>query len=122
MNKRLIGSEREEQAAAFLRARGMEILVHSFRCRLGEIDLVARDGDTLVFVEVKYRYSGRFGWGEEHVDRKKQATIVQWQSRSINFVRRTRFLVSITHPSRFGPVFRQPLPVPFQEPPVPFHL
>ena len=58
MNKRLIGSEREEQAAAFLRARGMEILVHSFRCRLGEIDLVARDGDTLVFVEVKYRYSG----------------------------------------------------------------
>ena len=77
MNNRLIGSEREEQAAAFLCARGMEILVHSFRCRLGEIDLVARDGDTLVFVEVKYRYSGRFGWGEEHVDRKKQATIFQ---------------------------------------------
>ena len=65
MNKREIGSSHEVQAAEFLQARGMTVLMHSFRCRLGEIDLIALDGDTLVFVEVKYRYSDRFGWGED---------------------------------------------------------
>ena len=75
MNKRLVGSEHEEQAAAFLRGQGMEILFRNFRCRIGEIDLVAKDEDTLVFVEVKYRFSDRYGWGEAHVDKKKQATI-----------------------------------------------
>ena len=71
MNKRLVGSAHEEQAAAFLRGQGMQILFRNYRCRVGEIDLIARDGDTLVFIEVKYRYSDRYGWGEEHVGKKK---------------------------------------------------
>ena len=99
MNKRLIGSEREEQAAAFLRERGFEILVHSFRCRLGEIDLIAKDGDTLVFIEVKYRGSDRFGWGEEHVNAKKQATIFQVAQVYLN-----RFCRKAPPPCRFDVV------------------
>ena len=75
MNKRLVGSRHEEQAASFLRERGLEILTSNFRCRIGEIDLIAREENTLVFVEVKYRFSDRYGWGEEHVHKKKQATI-----------------------------------------------
>ena len=70
--------EREEQAAAFLRARGMEILVHSFRCRLGEIDLVARDGDTLVFVEVKSVWNNQEGNPAARVNTLKQKKI--WQT------------------------------------------
>lgn len=76
MNKRQQGSFREKEAAAFLESKGFRILQRNFRCRLGEIDLIARDGAWLVFVEVKYRRSERYGWGEEHVDKRKQQRII----------------------------------------------
>ncbi len=76
MNKRRLGSLREGEAAAFLESQGFRILEKNFRCRLGEIDLIARDGPCLVFVEVKYRRSDRYGWGEEHVDKRKQQRII----------------------------------------------
>lgn len=47
----------------------------NFRCRLGEIDLIARDGRYLVFVEVKYRHTGESGWAASAVNRKKQMAI-----------------------------------------------
>ncbi len=75
MNKRTVGGLFEDRAAAYLRGEGMEILFRNFRCRLGEIDLIARDEEELVFVEVKYRYSDACGTGEFHVDRRKQQTI-----------------------------------------------
>ena len=77
MNKREIGGEREQDAAVYLERRGMRILARNFRCRIGEIDLIALDEGVLVFVEVKYRRSDRFGWGEEHVDKRKQQTIAK---------------------------------------------
>ena len=49
------GSFYEERAAAYLKDRGLEILCRNYRCPCGEIDLIARDGNCLVFVEVKYR-------------------------------------------------------------------
>ena len=55
MNRRETGSRYEKQAAVYLEQKGYEILEMNFRCRRGEIDLVARDGEYLVFVEVKYR-------------------------------------------------------------------
>ena len=55
VNKRKIGTQFEELAAAYLLERGYTILARSFRHRRGEIDIVAKDGDTVVFVEVKYR-------------------------------------------------------------------
>lgn len=54
-NRRQIGTEEEALAAVFLKAQGYEILEQNFRCRLGEIDIIARDGSALVFIEVKYR-------------------------------------------------------------------
>ena len=64
-------------AAAWLRLKGYRIEARNWRCPQGELDLVARDGDTLVFVEVKTRASASAGRPEEAVDRRKQARLVR---------------------------------------------
>lgn len=74
-NKRMVGMCAEERAAVFLRARGMQILARNYRCRQGEIDLIARDGRYLVFVEVKYRSSSRCADPLSAVNRAKQRKI-----------------------------------------------
>lgn len=74
-NKRATGSRYEEMAAAFLRERGYRILERNYRIRSGEIDLIARDGRCLVFVEVKYRRNRENGYPEEAVGARKQERI-----------------------------------------------
>lgn len=74
-NKRMIGTCAEERAVVFLQARGMQILARNYRCRQGEIDLIARDGRYLVFVEVKYRSSSRCADPLSAVNRAKQRKI-----------------------------------------------
>lgn len=59
-NKRL-GERGEDLAERFLRGSGYRILARNYRCPRGEIDLIARDGEIIVFVEIKGRSSGRFG-------------------------------------------------------------
>ena len=71
----------EEAAAAFLAARGLNILARNVRCPLGELDIVALDGKTTVFVEVKSRCSVRFGDPREAVTagkRKRLTRLAQW--------------------------------------------
>ncbi len=70
-----LGKLGEEQAASYLRERGYRLLARNYRCRLGEIDIVAADGDILVFVEVRCRTSGRFGLPQESVQRRKQVRL-----------------------------------------------
>ena len=60
-SKRKTGAEYEQKAGAYLEGQGYEILEYNYRCRTGEIDIVARDGEYLVFCEVKYRASGGGG-------------------------------------------------------------
>jgi putative endonuclease len=55
------GAAAEALAAQFLQARGLTIVERNYRCRGGEIDLIARDGSSLVFVEVRLRHGGAFG-------------------------------------------------------------
>lgn len=55
------GAEAEARAGQFLESRGLSIVARNYRCRYGEIDLIARDGATLVFVEVRARRSSTFG-------------------------------------------------------------
>lgn len=70
------GAHGEKLAARFLRAHGYKILYRNFKDRHGgEIDIVCRDGDTLVFVEVKTRGGEAFGRPIEAVDRQKQLRI-----------------------------------------------
>lgn len=81
-----LGREGEEAAGRFLESLGWRILERGWRTRLGEVDLIARDGDTVVFVEVKTRSSNRFGPAESAVDRRKRGRIVRaalaWLGRS----------------------------------------
>ena len=70
------GARGEKLACRFLRSRGYKILYRNFRDRTGgEIDIVCRDGDTLVFVEVKTRADEDFGRPVEAVDRQKQLRV-----------------------------------------------
>lgn len=75
MNKREIGSYTEEKAADFLKQKGYRILKKNYRCKAGEIDLVAADGSYLVFVEVKYRKNAASGTPQEAVTFHKQRKI-----------------------------------------------
>lgn len=70
-----MGSQYEELAAEFLRNKGYEILEMNYRVRSGEIDMIARDGRYLVFLEVKYRANDRRGSAVEAVDHRKQQVI-----------------------------------------------
>lgn len=74
-NKRETGSRYEQLVAAFLKKQGFQILERNYRCRSGEIDLIARDGRYLVFVEVKYRKTGAAGSALEAIDERKAAKI-----------------------------------------------
>ena len=75
MNRRKTGAAYEEKAAAHLSGLGYEILERNYRCRQGEIDLIAKDGGTLVFLEVKYRRTASCGEPAEAVHAAKQRTI-----------------------------------------------
>jgi putative endonuclease len=73
--KDAVGRFGEQVAADHVRAAGMTVLDRNWRCRDGELDLVARDGDELVFVEVKTRSSSAFGTPAEAVDHRKAARL-----------------------------------------------
>ena len=70
------GEEAEHIAAAYLKRKGLALIEMRYRCRRGEIDLILRDGDTLVFTEVKLRRSKGFGGAAYSVDRRKQVRII----------------------------------------------
>lgn len=77
-NRRRRGERYERIAALYLRQNGLRILHHNFHnSKKGEIDLIADDAGTLVFVEVKYRRSHAAGYAEEAVTRSKQRTIIE---------------------------------------------
>jgi putative endonuclease len=71
-----LGDFGEQAALAHLEKRGYELVARKWRCAVGEIDLLMRDGATLVFVEVRTRRSDRFGAAEESVGRTKQAKLI----------------------------------------------
>jgi putative endonuclease len=70
------GARAEDLCAELLRRAGLRVLERNWRCRHGEIDLVAEEGATLVFAEVRYRSGGRFGGAAESVTVAKQARVI----------------------------------------------
>ncbi len=68
----LSGKEAEQLAARHLAGQGLREVCRNYHCRGGEIDLVMRDGEQLVFVEVRYRSRSRFGGAAESVNARKQ--------------------------------------------------
>ncbi len=97
---RLFGNRGERVAARFLKKSGYRILARQARNQIGEIDLIARDGETIVFVEVKTRSSSSTGHPSEAVDLQKQKqltrTALAWLKRRNLLDHRCRFdVVSI---------------------------
>ena len=75
MNNRKQGNDFEKLAANYLKEQGMEIIKQNFYCKMGEVDIIAKDGCYLVFVEVKYRKSTSKGSGFEAVNFNKMRKI-----------------------------------------------
>ena len=86
MNKSSLGKRGEEIASRFLKVKGFKIIEMNFRIRGGEIDIVAVDQDTLVYVEVKTRTNDQFGEPEEAVTPWK----IKFLERSAKFYRNNR--------------------------------
>ncbi len=70
------GAAAEQVAADYLIRQGLKLVARNFRCRGGEIDLVMRDGATLVFVEVRARARSDFGGAAESITATKQGRII----------------------------------------------
>lgn len=70
-----IGKSGEELAVEFLKKQGYRILTRNYKTKLGEVDIIAKDKDTICFIEVKTRYSDKFGFPQEAVLRNKQRQI-----------------------------------------------
>ena len=93
--RRIFGQEGEAEAERYLRRKGYRIVARNIRSSLGELDLVAEDGQTLVFIEVKARRSGAYGGAVHAVHRQKQQKLVRlasqflaqrhWMERSCRF-------------------------------------
>ena len=71
-----IGKQVEQASARFLQAQGLTLLDRNYHCRRGEIDLIMREQDMVVFVEVRYRRSSEFGSPAESVTRPKQQKLM----------------------------------------------
>lgn len=73
--KQILGNRGEQAAVDFLKKNGCRILARNYKSRLGELDIVALDKNTICFVEVKARASARFGTPQEAVSTQKQKQI-----------------------------------------------
>jgi putative endonuclease len=76
VDRQAFGKAGEDRAVTALERRGYAILARRYRTRHGEIDIVARDGETLVFVEVKARATAEFGTAAEAVTERKQRKLI----------------------------------------------
>jgi len=77
MNKRVLGDMEEIITTKFLEDNGYEILCRNFRCKIGEIDIIAKNDGYLVFIEVKYRTTIKYGTPGMAINYKKQNTIMK---------------------------------------------
>lgn len=95
-NKRKVGAQYEQRAVEYLEQLNYRILECNYHAKTGEIDIVAKEEQYLVFVEVKYRSSTKIGFPEEAVDYRKKKHIVRTAKAYL-----TRFQLSEFTPCRF---------------------
>ena len=90
------GQYTESLACRYLENKGFKLLEKNFNCKVGEIDLIMQDNDTLVFVEVRYRKSNDFGSGAESITESKQSKLIK--TASLYLQRHVKFS---QYPARF---------------------
>ncbi len=76
MTHQKTGQQAEAIACRYLQANGLKLVEKNYRCRFGEIDLIMRDGQDLVFVEVRYRRTRAFGGAAASVDQTKRSKLI----------------------------------------------
>jgi len=91
------GKEAEQLAADMLRAQGLREVCRNYHCRGGEIDLIMRDGEQLVFVEVRYRSRSDYGTAAESVQQTKQQRLTL---AALHYLQKSRY----SGPCRFDVV------------------
>ena len=77
IDRRQLGLQAEERATLHLQQHGFEILVRNFRCRMGELDIVARRGGLLIIVEVRLRSGAAFGGAAGSITHAKRSRILR---------------------------------------------
>ncbi len=77
VNRQRIGAQQEQQARCYLERAGLEWIASNVRFRGGEIDLIMRDADCWVFVEVRYRRNAHYGGAAASVTRQKQHKLLR---------------------------------------------
>ncbi|WP_045857352.1 YraN family protein [Teredinibacter purpureus] len=73
----ITGDAAEDAALAYLKAEGLTLVCRNYHCKMGEIDLIMQQGNTLVIIEVRFRKSNQFGSAIETVTRGKQQKIIK---------------------------------------------
>jgi putative endonuclease len=106
--RKALGFKGEDLAIQYLKKKGFKVIERNYHCPWGEIDLIAREKDTLVFVEIKARTSSEYGLPHEAVDRFKQKKIIHaariyLAERHLNEEITTRFDVVAIHLTPSGP-------------------
>ncbi len=99
------GRRAEDFALAYLRAQGLVLVERNYRCKLGEIDLIMKEGAKLVFVEVRYRADDSFGGALLSIGPRKQARIIRaagYYLVSKRIDRPARFDVAVVSPDGGG--------------------
>lgn len=82
------GAEGERRAEAFLERHKLVLLQRNYRCRFGEIDLIMREGATLVFVEVRMRTNRNCGGAGESITERKRARLICTARHYLSFLKR----------------------------------
>jgi putative endonuclease len=91
-----LGKQSELRALEYLEEMGLVLVLQNYRCRMGEIDLIMRDGQYLVFVEVRFRKRNEYGGGIESITYSKQKKIMNTTEHYL-----TKYRLAEKHPIRF---------------------
>jgi len=75
--KQIQGDAQEQRACEYLETQGMRLITQNFSCRMGEVDLIMQDKNSLVFIEVRYRANNKFGGAAASVTKSKQRKIIK---------------------------------------------
>jgi putative endonuclease len=92
INRQEIGNQAEQQAHLFLQAQGFSLIVQNYRSRYGEIDLIMRDRDDIVFIEVRSRSRLDYGHPAETINKRKQQKLIKT---AIDFLQKKEWLYKV---------------------------
>ncbi|AFM01516.1 MULTISPECIES: YraN family protein [Desulfitobacterium] len=84
-SRQALGKYGEELAVKHIKQAGLTVRECNYRCPLGEMDIIAQDGETIVFIEVRTRSTGRQGWGEESITSKKRERLYRIATHYLNY-------------------------------------